>query len=961
MNRKIYNIPLTSSFADAVAERFLAEYKESPLELADVLFLLPNRRAVKTLSDAFVRVQGMVPTLLPKMLPIGDVEEDELFLTGTGKNQALLDLLPAIDRTERLLLFTKIIMAKPADFGLEKMPLSQACSLAQELAGLIDTVNNENLSFDNLKNLVPEEYAAHWQETLKFLEIITRFWPSILQERGLLDPSLRRNLLLAAQCEQWKKNPPDKRIVTAGTTATFAAMKELVKTVLSLPQGEVILSGLDKYLDDDDWEVIDETHPQFELKELLDYLQISRSEVQDMVMPQNEMREKFVSEVMRPAKTTDKWRGICKKEMYPEAWQGISLIDCADIREEALTIALLMREVLETPERTAALVTSDRNLARRVASELERWKIKVDDSAGRPLSLTPAGAFLRLVVKVCAGGFERADLLCLLKHPFTAAGCAYADIRRKTRALEQVVWRSGKEDADLEAFEIFIKEKMRCLYELFLQPQADFKELIRCHVKTAELLAETPEQSGEQILWKGEAGEAAAQFIADLYDKADVLGAVDVNEYSGLFEVMMSGIMVRPKYGTHPRLKILGPIEARLNRFDVTIIGEVNEGIWPKQASSDPWMSRPMKKDFGFPMPEKAIGVMGLDFCQLLGGDEVYLTRAERVQGTPMVKSRWWMRLETVLKALEVKIESLEDVIYRLTAKKLDEPETFVRIAAPEPRPPVAARPRELSASAVEMWMRDPYSVFAKYILRLKPLDEINRELNVADYGNIVHAVLEEFNNEYSSAFPENAREILIALGHKHFANNNIGTEIRAFWWPNFEKTVDWIVQKEKAYRSDIRQVHNEVKGRMALAAPAGDFVLTAKADRIDETDDGRVNVIDYKTGKARSVKEVEKGFAPQLPIEGLIAQAGGFEGIKAREVAKLIYWQPAKKETVIEQNMSEILERNLRQLSELINLFDFETTAYICRPNPKRVPEYSDYEHLARVREWSVFGDEEE
>ena len=319
------------------------------------------------------------------------------------------------------------------------------------------------------------------------------------------------------------------------------------------------------------------------------------------------------------------------------------------------------------------------------------------------------------------------------------------------------------------------------------------------------------------------------------------------------------------------------------------------------------------------------------------------------------------MRLETVLKALDVKIESLEDVIYRLTAKKLDEPETFVRVSAPEPRPPVAARPRELSASAVEMWMRDPYSVFAKYILRLKPLDEINRELNVADYGNIVHAVLEEFNNEYSSAFPENAREILIALGQKHFADNNIGTEIRAFWWPNFEKAVDWIVQKEKAYRSDIRQVHNEVKGRMALAAPAGDFVLTAKADRIDETDDGRVNVIDYKTGKARSVKEVEKGFAPQLPIEGLIAQAGGFEGIKAKEVAKLIYWQPAKKETVIEQNMSEILERNLRQLSELINLFDFETTAYVCRPNPKRVPEYSDYDHLARVREWSVFGDEEE
>ncbi len=961
MVQKIYNISLTNSFADVVAEKFLTEYKDTPLALADVLFLLPSRRAVKTLSDAFVRLQGMEPTLLPKMLPIGDVEEDELLLTGTGENQAVLDLLPAINRTERLLLFTKIIMAKPNEFGLEKMPLAQACSLAQELAGLIDTIYNEDLSFDNLQNLVPEEYAAHWQETLRFLEIITRFWPDILRERGLLDPSLRRNLLLAAQCEQWKKNPPNKRIVAAGTTATFSAMKELVKTVLYLPKGEVILSGLDKTLDEDAWVAVDETHPQFELRELLDYLQIAREDVQELVLPQNKLREKFVSEVMRPAKTTDRWREIDATSMPFEAWQGISLIDCADIREEALTIALLMREVLETPERTAALVTSDRNLARRVASELERWKIKVDDSAGRPLSLTPIGAFLRLIAKVCAGGFEREDLLCLLKHPFMAVGNDYATVRRLARALEQKVWRSGKEDADLTAFEMLVKEKMSKFGEMFTLRQADFKELLRCHVQTAEFLASTQENSGEQILWRGESGEAAAQFVADLYDKADVLGMVALDEYPALFEVLMSGIMVRPKYGMHPRLKILGPIEARLTRLDVTIIGEVNEGCWPKQVSSDPWMSRPMKKDFGFPLPEKAIGIMGLDFCQLLGGDEVYLTRANRVQGTPMVKSRWWMRLETVLKAAQVKIESLEDVIYKLTAKKLDEPENFVRVSAPEPRPPVASRPRELSASAVEMWMRDPYSVFAKYILRLKPLEEVNQELNVADYGTIVHAVLEEFNNVYSAEWPENARDILLDLGRKHFELNNVGTEIRAFWWPNFEKAIDWVAEKEQAYRLDIKQVHNEVKGRLILAAPAGDFVLTAKADRVDETKDGRINIIDYKTGKARSIKEVEKGFAPQLPIEGLIAQAGGFEGIKAKEAAKLIYWQLAKKETVIEQNMSETLERNLRQLSELINLFDFETTAYVCRPNPKRVPEYSDYEHLSRVREWSVLGDEEE
>lgn len=379
-----------------MAERFLAEYRDNPLALAEVLFLLPNRRACKAMADAFVKAQGMQPTLLPQMTPIGDVEEDELLLSGEGAEEALFGLLPAIERSERLMLFTKIIMAKPSDFGLEKMSLNQACFLAQELARLIDTVHNENLDFSNLAQLVPEEYAAHWQETLKFLEIITRYWPEILKERGLSDPSFRRNELIRRQCHIWRKHPPAKRIVAAGTTATFPAMKELAATVLALPKGELIINGLDRELDADSWAAIDETHPQFELKELLDYLELKREDVADFEPARNIEREKLISEVMRPAKTTDKWRNLALEGIKSEALHGITAVNCNDIREEALAIALIMRQTLEIPEKTAALVTPDRNLARRVASELERWDIKVDDSAGRPLTLTPVGTFFAI-------------------------------------------------------------------------------------------------------------------------------------------------------------------------------------------------------------------------------------------------------------------------------------------------------------------------------------------------------------------------------------------------------------------------------------------------------------------------------------------------------------------------------------------------------------------------------------
>ena len=419
MTDNIYNIPAGSAFAEVLAGKFLADYRDCALELTDVLFLLPNRRAVKALKDAFVRLQGTAPTMLPQMLPIGDVEEDELFLTGFDQAPALAALSPAISRMERLLLFTRIIMAKPIEYGIEKLAANQACYLAQELANLIDTIHNQGLAFDRLVNLVPEEYAAHWQETLKFLQIITEYWPQILEERQLIDAGDRRNRLLEAQIKLWQENPPLKKIVAAGTTAAFPLMKELVKTIFGLENGEIYLAGIDRYLEEDAWQALDETHPQFELKEMLDYLKISREDIADLVMPHNPARNEFISEVMRPAATTDKWRDIGHKQIKHNAVDGLTLINCADMREEALTIALLMREALEVPEKTAALVTPDRNLARRVAAELERWNLKVDDSAGRPLAQTPLGIFLRLIVQACEEDFRPVALLSLLKHPLT--------------------------------------------------------------------------------------------------------------------------------------------------------------------------------------------------------------------------------------------------------------------------------------------------------------------------------------------------------------------------------------------------------------------------------------------------------------------------------------------------------------------------------------------------------------
>jgi len=955
VQNNIFNISASNNFADVVAEKLLNEYRENPLELSDVLLLLPNRRSCKTMADAFVRRQGMQPTMLPQMMPLGEMEEDVVWF-GIDATQAEMAMLPAMNPMERNLLFVKIIMSRPQEFGAEKISLNQAYALARDLGNLIDTVNYEELDFANLNNLVPEEYAGHWQETLRFLEIITKYWPEILIERKSVDASKRKMQLIRTQAEIWEKHKTQKRIIVAGSTATYPAMRELVKVVANLPRGEVILNCLDKNLDEESWDEVDETHPQYELKKLLEYLGVSREEVKNIAVSQREEREVLLSEMMRPASKSDKWRLLTDKSMDRQAINGLHLLDCADVREEALCIALLMREVLETPEKTAILVTPDRNLARRVAGELERWNIKIDDSAGKPLALTPWGIFMRLVFSAAQQDAGKSEILALLKHPLCCLGMVKSDVRNQTRNMEKNVWRKRvKPNDNDESILRELQEKLLPLREIIRKTDVQLKELVEEHIRTAEKIAQSDALGGAEALWRGEAGDVGAKLVAELIENSDVLGKIDSSEYLAFFEALSFEKPVRLRYGMHPRLKILGPIEARFNQADVMILGEVNEGVWPQAAPSDPWMSRPMKKDFGFPLQEKAIGILGLDLVSFMGAKDVYLTRANRVEGAPMLKSRWWMRLETVLKAWKIDVKHLVETRYSYASEKIDEPEIFEKILAPAPTPPLQVRPRELSVSGIELLMRDPYSVFAKYILKLYPLDGLKEELTPADFGDLLHSVLEEFNNKYSCVFPESGKEILLEMGRKKFSADEKLADKKAFWWPRFAKMIEHLAEIEQDYRKEIVRVINETKGFVDWDLAGGRFRVTAKADRIDVVSDGRVNIIDYKTGKARSVKEVCAGFAPQLPLEGLIVKSGGFEGVSAADVEKLMYWQLSKKQIVIEKELEKILENTEQRIKELITLFDIEETAYICHPNPKRVPEYSDYEHLARVKEWYV------
>jgi ATP-dependent helicase/nuclease subunit B len=502
------------------------------------------------------------------------------------------------------------------------------------------------------------------------------------------------------------------------------------------------------------------------------------------------------------------------------------------------------------------------------------------------------------------------------------------------------------------------------LCEALAGKEVAVEALLRAHAGWLEHLAADDTLPGAARLWRGDDGEALAGFIAEFAQGARDLPPMAGRAYPALFETLLAGRVVRPRYGAHPRLFIWGPLEARLQQADLVILGGLNEGVWPADPGADPWMSRPMREAFGLPSPERRIGLAAHDVAQAFAAPRVALTRALRVEGTPTVPARWLQRLDNLLLGLKAQNALSGGAQWLAWQQMLDAPVgPPTPIARPAPTPPLKARPRKLSVTQVETWMRDPYGVYAKHILRLNALDPLDADPGAADRGSFIHDALDRFVKSWRAGeAPDAAYERLLAFGQEAFAPALSSPGVWAFWWPRFERIARWFVDNEIARRSVATPLAVEGWGELTLDGPGGSFKLVAKADRIDHLNDGRLAVIDYKTGGVPTKGDLERGLAPQLPLEAMMAARGGFTDVPAGEVAEIAFWRLSGGRPVAEikaYDASQFAADAYDGLLRLIAAFDDPATPYLARPRAEHAPRFSDYEHLARVKEWSASGDE--
>jgi ATP-dependent helicase/nuclease subunit B len=1003
--KNIFTIPSEVSFLDALAAGLWARAAGDVAQLADMRIFLPTRRACRMLREAFLRLTEGRATLLPRMQPMGNIDEDELLFADATIEA---EIPPAIAPLRRRLLLAQLIKGRD-----ESLPVDQAVHLAEALALFLDEAQIRRCDFTKLAGLVQNrELAKHWEETVRFLSLLTDAWPQILAAEGCIDPAERRNRVLAAQAAAWRAQPPAHPIIAAGSTGTMPATADFLDAIASLPSGAVVLPGLDHAMDEESWQAVDELHPQYGMKELLSVMKAERTEVaiwpaalplaggegdglvrfsikrdhNTSVMPAkagihlpsvkmdsrqslrdfgNDVdaqtrRVNLLREAMRPANVTEMWRDLRPDTIPLAAVEGLSRVTFAHPQEEAQAVALMLRRALEEPTQSVALVTPDRALAERVATLLTRWGIEANDSAGTSLAEQPVGSFLSGVLAAASPTANAVDWLALLKHPFAACGLAPADCRARARHLELAVWRT--EEPEPAPWLESLKKTLEPITAAWSveRPLAAWME---DHLRLAEQMAASDQDSGATRLWQGEQGDAVTEWLDELRGAAINFAPVTGEVYENLFTELLRQANFRPAYGLHPRLSILGPLEARMLRPDVVVLGGMNEGVWPPEVAVDPWMSRPMKRDFGMAPAEYRIGLAAHDFVQLATAPQVIMTRSLRSGGAPTVPSRFLLQLETVLRALGHS-DKTKDALkaaepWRAWARMLDEPlaAEIKPCAAPEPRPPVALRPNKLSVTEISAWQRNPYAIYARHVLGLRKLDPLEAEIDAADRGNLIHKALEQFVHAHPVTLPPDALEKLLAIGRNLFTAYDEHPEVKAFWWPRFEGIATWFIAKEEERRAlGTRPVKVEAAGHIALDG----FTLKGRADRIDRLADGSLSITDYKTGGVPSKKEVESGIEPQLPLLALIAERGGFNGVTAAKSGELAYWKlsggrndDSNKETRFAETLEALVTEAESGLKNLVTTFADPATAYQAVPKPGRAPRYDDYAHLARLAEW--------
>lgn len=1000
---KVYTIPPGANFLDELATRLAEEtgLRDNPEALADALIYVPNRRSERALAFALHQAGGRQASLLPDIRALGDLETDE---PPPSAEAALADLPPVIAPAKRIGALTRLVMRYFEVHGTG-MPAASCLSAARELARLLDQAAlSGEVNWKQLKDLVPDvQLAVHWEQSLEFLSIITEQWPAQLEDATAMDPYARRYAAAEAMAHEWQARPPESPVIIAGSTGATPASRLLMRAAMQLPKGLVVLPGLDRDLTPQTLQRIDASpsHPQFTLARTLRDLELEPAAVELWPEPNPDAgaaaRRRLIHAALAPAPSTADWtvrlthlagsRSVA--EFVDEALTGLTTIEARDDTEEALLAALMLRETLEHEGRTAALVTPDAGLARHVSAMLKRWEIDVAPSAGWPLTQTDAGSLALLVADWLLDPACPVALMAVLNHPYCQFDTEAVQTLDRTCLRGPRVW---KDWAGLVAHVAALEEAaakggaQRSPRNTFAALQQASATLNGISETLPDAISETPgECLGTDWLqlvsdvasqvstapqpWSGEDGAALARLLRHLSDLSEPLGEQAPQIWNELLKSEALMISVHTA-SPHPRLAIWGPLEARLQTADRLILAGLNEGIWPAQPPAEAFLPRVFRREIGLADPDERIGLAAHDFAQLAAAPHVTLLSSQRRDDKPAVASRWVWRLKTLARgalgdAAETTLAPPAGADPAAWLEQLEQapPRDPDFSSEPRPAPPRSARPKKLSVTRIEQLVRDPYAVYCEYVLGLRRLDPLNLPPDVRIRGTAIHKALEDFEKGKVS---EDAEGLLNLLEQALREGGEPEADIVALRERRRSISAEYLDWRATQQSLIVGDPLTEEYGEIALDIKGEPFRLSGTADRIEQRVGGSAAILDFKSGKPPTEKQVRAGLSPQMPLQGLIARDGGYEKLGKADVEALTYLRfgtafdvreigEANARAKVEAApISEIIADAEDGLVRLLTAFADPSHPYLSAPRPERVAYESDYSRLARRKEWT-------